>query len=235
VIGTFTIEDCPLCHQQHTYAVEVERSIINKVADVQTTIDIPGFQTHLRFFTCPVTDEVFEDEVPDRHTTVIGVIVDELDDIPRRTRTARALTPHSKALYEAGKTLLVDSIDVGREFCKFMVGTCSGAVPVYLGLLKFLLPEHYVLSHVQGLLLAAPAILFLTGATVFAVGYFPRNGRLSLELPAEIERERSDAINRRREWATMGFVVFALASLAAVAGSVWAITLPGPSLPAGGA
>ena len=45
------------------------------------------------------------------------VVLDSVQDI----------SPHNKALYEAGKKMLVDSIDVGREFCKFMTTTSLGA------------------------------------------------------------------------------------------------------------
>lgn len=145
---------------------------------------------------------------------------------------ADLLTPHNKALYEAGKSLLIESIEVGREFCKFMVGTCSAAIPVYLGLLKFLLPEHYVLTSVAGFVFAMPAVLFLLASSVFAIGYFPETGELSLDLPAEIDRERNTAINRRRRFAFWGFIVFILATLAAIAAALWAIT-QAPRLPAG--
>ena len=46
-------------------------------------------------------------------------------------------TPHNDAIYEAGKTLLIDSITTGREFCKFMITMSTSAIPIYLGLLKF--------------------------------------------------------------------------------------------------
>ena len=136
------------------------------------------------------------------------------------------LTPHNKALYDAGKALLVESIEVGREFCKFMIGVCSGAIPIYLGLLKFLLPEHYTLSWEQGLVFAAPTVLFLVGSVVFAIGYFPQQGHLSLDLPSEIERERSITIQRRRRLAFLGFSAFVLGTVAAVVVAIWALALP---------
>ena len=55
-------------------------------------------------------------------------------------------TPHNKALYEAGKSLLIDSINTGREFCKFMITISTSAIPIHLGLLKFVLPEKYTLN-----------------------------------------------------------------------------------------
>ena len=52
------------------------------------------------------------------------------------------LSPHNEALYEAGKEMLISSISTAREFCKFMITVLTGAIPLYLGLLKFVLPEN---------------------------------------------------------------------------------------------
>ena len=62
--------------------------------------------------------------------------------------TVEDLSPHNKALYEAGKNLLVESVSVGRGFCKFMTTTTLGAIPINLALLKLVLPKDYVLQSV---------------------------------------------------------------------------------------
>jgi hypothetical protein len=134
-----------------------------------------------------------------------------------------ALSPHTQAIYEAGKALLVESIKVGRDFCQYMVGASAGSIPVYLGLLKFLLPEHYKLAPQSAMLLVVPTLVFLGAATIFAVGYFPTAEHISLDLPDEIERVRRDSIGRRRRFATTGFVVFSIGCIAAIAGCVAAI------------
>lgn len=120
----------------------------------------------------------------------------------------RDITPHNKALYEAGKKLLVDSVDVGREFCKFMTTTTIGAIPIYLALLKLVLPKDYSLQSYDEIKFLAPPLLFLISAIFFVLGYFPQKGSLSLDLPAEIERERSITIQRRHRYATFAFIIF---------------------------
>ncbi len=120
------------------------------------------------------------------------------------------VTPHNKALYEAGKKLLVDSVDVGREFCKFMTTTTIGAIPTYLALLKLVLPKDYSLQSYDEILFLSPPIVFLISAVLFVLGYFPQKGSLSLDLPAEIERERSETIRRRHFYAVAGFSVFCI-------------------------
>lgn len=118
------------------------------------------------------------------------------------------ISPHNKALYEAGKKLLVDSVDVGREFCKFMSTTAIGAIPIYIALLKLVLPKDYSLQSTNEVLFLVPPILFLISVVVFVIGYFPQKGTLSLDLPSEIERERSETIRRRYGYSLFAFSVF---------------------------
>jgi hypothetical protein len=118
------------------------------------------------------------------------------------------ITPHNKALYEAGKKILVDSVDVGREFCKFMTTTTLGAIPTYLALLKLVLPKDYSLQSHDEVIFLLPALTFLAASILFVLGYFPQKGSLSLDLPDEIERERSVTIRRRYRYAIIAFFLF---------------------------
>lgn len=127
-----------------------------------------------------------------------------------------AVSPHNRALYEAGKALLIESITTGRQFCKFMISVSTGAIPIYLGLLKFVLPEHYTFSLGRGILVVGPAILFLIASVVFTVGYFPQVSRFSLDIPAEIERERKKTIQRRTKLTRLGFIIFLVATSGAI-------------------
>lgn len=130
------------------------------------------------------------------------------DDTAVQADIVEDISPHNKALYEAGKNLLVESIGVGREFCKFMTTTTLSAIPIYLALLKLVLPKDYVLQSHDEFVFLAPPVMFLASSVVFVLGYFPQRGRLSLDLPAEIERERSKTIVRRQRFAVIGFVIF---------------------------
>lgn len=135
------------------------------------------------------------------------------DDNAIQAGIAEELSPHNKALYEAGKSLLVESVSVGREFCKFMTTTALSAIPLYLGLLKLVLPKDYVLHTREEVLLLLPPVAFLVSSIVFILGYFPQRGQLSLDLPSEIEKERSKTIVRRQHYAIAAFIVFALGVL----------------------
>ncbi len=130
-----------------------------------------------------------------------------------------AISPHSKALYEAGKNILINSLEAGREFCKSMIGTSTGAIPVYLGILTFMLPEKYVLGVNAGWLIALPAFGFLIAAALFVFGYFPTMGNISLDDIDEIDHERTRIIKRRMIFIISGAIVFAVSTL----GGIWAI------------
>ena len=120
------------------------------------------------------------------------------------------ITPHNKALYEAGKKLLVDSVDVGREFCKFMTTTTLGAIPTYLALLKIVLPKDYSLQSNDEIIFLVPHLIFLVSTVLFVLGYFPQKGSLALDLPVEIERGRSTTIRRRHRYAILAFTIFCI-------------------------
>jgi hypothetical protein len=133
---------------------------------------------------------------------------------PAEVEEVGEVSPHSKALYEAGKALLVSSIETGRDFCKFMIGVSTGAIPIYLGLLKFVLPEGFVPPAREGLLALIPAALFLLASVLFVVGYFPQKSTFSLDLIEEIERERTQALQWRHRLAITGFTLFCIALVA---------------------
>lgn len=124
--------------------------------------------------------------------------------------SAGEVSPHNQALYEAGKNILVESINTGGDFCKFMTTTTIGAIPAYLALLKLVLPKDYPLKSYDDFLFFLPAALLLILTIVFVIGYFPQKGALPLDLPAEIERERSATINHRQDMQRGASLSFAL-------------------------
>jgi hypothetical protein len=134
-------------------------------------------------------------------------------------------SPHNAALYEAGKTLLIESVQVGREFCKFMVGIATGAIPTYLALVGLAVGKDYSPSNAEGILLLVAPTLFLAAAGVFAFGCFPVSGTLSLDIPSEIESARTAATDRRRKCALIGFTLFGVGVACAVAGATYALAI----------
>ncbi len=128
----------------------------------------------------------------------------------------QAVTPHNRAIYEAGKTMLIDSLKTGRDFCQFMITLNIGAISVYLALLTFLLPKNYSLSLLSGVLVAGPDLLFLLSALIFAIGFFPTVDSFDLNIISEVERVWSTIIQRRKKLTIIGFGIFVTATVYAI-------------------
>ena len=139
-----------------------------------------------------------------------------------RVAEVSPMTHNSEALFEAGKALLIQSIEIGRDFCKFMISICAGAIPVYLGLLKFVLPEPCTFTAWQKSFVAIPLLLFAFALLVFVWGFFPQRGRFSLDVAEVIEEERRTTIRRRYACSWAGFLIF-LAGV--VVGALTVITI----------
>jgi hypothetical protein len=133
-----------------------------------------------------------------------------------KVESVETTSPHNKAVYEAGKALLIDSINTGREFCKFMITISTSAIPINIALLKFVVPDKYVISLNQGLIAAIPSFLFLISAIVFTIGYYPQIGKFSLDIIQEIEAERTKTIHKRKRLTLIGFTIFTIAALSMI-------------------
>jgi hypothetical protein len=140
----------------------------------------------------------------------------------------RPLTPHGRALYDAGAKLLTDSVDAGRAFCQFMITTSLSAVPIYLALLQLVLPKEYRPSRLVGVVLLLPALVFLLSAFLALWGYLPRTASIALDVPASIDASRSTIIAQRHTFGWWAFAIFTVGVLAACVGSIWALGVPAP-------
>lgn len=139
------------------------------------------------------------------------------------------ITPTNQAIYEAGKSMLIESINTGREFCKFMIGTSMSAIPIYIALSKFILPDEYIPTLKIGILLIIPTVLFLVSAIVFLLGYFPQKGIASLDIPEEIEHERQKTVKKRHRLGALGFSIFCIAVLSGLITIGYILRLQGGS------
>lgn len=129
---------------------------------------------------------------------------------------ADALSPHSAAMGEVGKALLLDSLEAGKEFCKSMIGFANGAIPVYLGLLSFVSPEKYRPPFWEAVAALIPPTLFLLAAIAFANGYFPRVYEFNIDVPNDVNDVHSITVYRRRRNARIGFIFFCTGLVGAV-------------------
>ena len=126
------------------------------------------------------------------------------------------LSPHNEAFYETGKEMLKSSLNTARDFCKFMINVSMGAIPIYLGLLKFVLPENITLPINKLILSAIPPSFFLVSAIIFIFGYFPQVDYFSLEIIEEIKKAYEKTITRRKTLTNWGIFFFLVGSVLAI-------------------
>ena len=120
------------------------------------------------------------------------------------------LTPHDEALYETGKKMLSDSLDLYREFSKFMVGVSMSGIPIFIGLIQYLNIDDLSITHI------IPVILFLSSAILFIFGYFPRHGKFSLEIIDEIDEAIKKVMKARKPCIYAGLGLFFLGVILAI-------------------
>ena len=123
---------------------------------------------------------------------------------------AQPVTANNRALYEAGKTILVESVETGRKFCETMIGVATGAVAGFVALLGIVTPKDHLMTVVEGTRAEVAGALFLLAALCFVIGYLPMRVGAALDSPEIIEAVRAAAIRRRHTWGLIGFVLFIL-------------------------
>lgn len=129
----------------------------------------------------------------------------------------REISTQSKVLLALGEELMMQSLTKSQEFCKAMIGTSSGAVPIYIGLLTFAMPDREVFRP-NIIWAIIPPLLFLIAMLIFIVGYLPVKGKFSLEIISEIDEFREKTLKRRNALIRAGVGLFSI-------GILWASVL----------
>ena len=137
----------------------------------------------------------------------------EMEKAKLELESVEPLSPHNEALYEAGKEMLISSISTARDFCKFMITMSTGAIPLYLGLLKFVLPENITLPVSNLAVFVIPPFLFLISAIVFVLGFFPQVDYFSLDIIDEIRQAYEKTILKRKKFINCGIALFFIGSI----------------------
>lgn len=126
-----------------------------------------------------------------------------------------AVSPHNQALYDVGKELIRQSLTVGRDYCKLMITTSLSAIPIFLSIIAFSIPDNTALDISTKIYLIIPVTLFLAASLIFTWGYFPVMESFSLEIIDEIEFVRSKTIRKRHILIRVGVAMFLIAILIA--------------------
>jgi hypothetical protein len=95
----------------------------------------------------------------------------ESHDIEVVPGSAAPLSIDEETIIEAGRTLLLESIDVSRDFAKQMITFSSGAIPIYVALLVKANLRHRV--PVTLILVSLPSVVFFVATLLFTLALLP--------------------------------------------------------------
>lgn len=85
-----------------------------------------------------------------------------------------ALDESDKLLLEEAESAITSSVDTARDFCKTLIGFCSGSIPVYFGILKYLGIEQLGANTLESRISLLPPILFLTSIILSTMILIPK-------------------------------------------------------------
>jgi hypothetical protein len=122
----------------------------------------------------------------------------------------KQITPHTKAIYEAGSNLLKESISTGREYCKSMITICLSAIPIYITLLQLYVPDKKTISDIINFNWLTPIIIYLFATILFLIGYLPGHSIIKLELPDTVESLLNKTVKRRFYLGISGFITLVI-------------------------
>lgn len=139
--------------------------------------------------------------------------------------SAAPLSIDEEAIIEAGRRLLLESIDVSRDFAKQMITVSSGAIPIYVALLGIANLRHR--APVTLILVSLPSLVFFSATLLFVLALLPRKTSFSMQLLDEIKNARDGLIRARYLWIKLGLAVFSVGVISAV-GSILALMSSSP-------
>jgi hypothetical protein len=97
-----------------------------------------------------------------------------------------------KALLEYGKNVLINSVDIIKNFAQSMITLVSGLFAVYFALIEFLGITSLQTDQAAMIkdVIVLPPIFFIISLIVFVLAVLPLPGRVSLNILSDIKRDR---------------------------------------------
>ena len=119
-----------------------------------------------------------------------------------------SLSPQARAFHELGIKLLEESLRAGREFAALMIKFAFGSVPVYIGLVQFLVPLSKDSDLDRRLYLTTPLGFFVAASVLFIISYLPQRGSISLDVVEDVKHGYRAATQSRRALNLLGTTLF---------------------------
>lgn len=132
----------------------------------------------------------------------------EMGDVNEQVNIGKPLSIRSRAIMEAGKGLVINSFDSGKEYCKHMMTISASSIPVYVGLIGYFMKDSEM-----GFQIVIPAILLLLSLLLFGLGLLPLTAEVNIENITEMEKFRNRVIRRRFIISLIGYCIYSTAIL----------------------
>lgn len=210
------IAECPHCGERHVFSVLVR--VRGAGAEAVPLFGGPSGGATLAF-TCPNTHKLISASVPNPPDgDIIGP-----DDPNQAAADSEPVAVPEPAPPTAAEQEYADWIKASRttavDFCKTMLTTATGGVPVYFAVLKYLGAEAVGGSWFSRIG-ALPPLLFLAAAIVFALALRPRFASVK---PADFADFRTARLRQLNRDILAGLALFAAGVLLAIVLSVDAL------------
>ena len=115
------------------------------------------------------------------------------------------------------KKLLEDSLDAGKDFSKFMAQFSFGAIPIYISLMELTSPNKSLplLADYNVVFRYLPILLLLGSGVLFVVSYYPKPGKIMINVVDTTRSAYHNIVRRRRILNTFALGLFILAIILA--------------------
>jgi len=185
----YSVDRCPKCGNKHEYKL---KAFISAEKEKISLFGGPGGGSEI-FFTCPNTKKKFTSLVPNPPSgEIAGQATEEDIALAESAPPApRSPTPVEIEFIEWIKTSRTTALD----FCKIMLTSSTGAIPIFFAVLKYLGLEKINNAYLDkvGIL---PPIMFLIAAIFFVLALRPRYETIEQKDFAAFRARRLTQLNR---------------------------------------
>ena len=199
-IVDFDLAACPQCGKTHHFKLKVlVQPEVEEKVPVFGGPGASGGKSKL-LFTCPDSNKKFTHLVPDAIGGELIGLASEADI---------ALVASQAQASSSGKSEFTDwvgkSHDRALDFCKTMLSTATGAIPLYFAILKYIGFDK-IGSTMLSKVAILPPVLFLVAAILYVLALRPRYELVAQNDFNAFRTKRLERLNRFIIWGTVIFI-----------------------------
>ena len=200
----YQIRQCPKCQESHDYKLKVFTK--DNTTKQVMLFGGPGAPSEV-MFTCSNTNKMFtyKVEVPD-NKEIAGVATEkEIADYKEPVALSSIASEELKDWIKSSRSIALD-------FCKNMLSTSIGAIPVYFAILKFLGLDT-LHSESAKYLLIMPPVMFLVAALMFVFALKPKFDTIAEDDFVKFKEKRLKQLNN---YLMAGTIIFSLGIVSSI-------------------